>query len=114
MKKHEAFPSKYFRAVDVTTPVTLTIKGVRSETFENDGRTKTQRVLAFREDDRELVLNDTRWDACMDITGKDDDDHWVGAKIEIYKSKTRFGRDMVDCTAIRPPSGNSQADDIPF
>ena len=64
--------------------LTLTIKGVRSHKMD-DG--KTQRVLSFHEDERELGLNQTNWDAVADITGKNDDDDWIGRKVHVYPHK---------------------------
>lgn len=68
-----------------------TIKELRTHTFDDD---KQQRVIRFVEGkfdgDRfigglpDLGLNVTNWKAIEHFTGKDDDDDWVGTKIEMF------------------------------
>lgn len=89
MKRGETYSSGWMKAQDLldqghTDGLTLTIKGVRSHKMD-DG--KTQRVLSFHEDDRELGLNQTNWDFIAEVTGKNDDDEWIGRKIHAYPHK---------------------------
>lgn len=110
MRKADVFPSKYLKAEGLALgggrygTLTLTIESVStSEPFE-DG--KVQRVLHFKEDGRELGLNATNWDTIAYITGKDDDDHWAGAKIELYVDPmVRFGGKTVPAIRVRAAQG---------
>jgi len=110
MRKADVFPSKYLKAEGLAIgggrygTLTLTIESVStSEPFE-DG--KVQRVLHFKEDGRELGLNATNWDTIAYITGKDDDDHWAGARVELYVDPmVRFGGKTVPAIRVRAPQG---------
>lgn len=81
----------------------VTISGVSSHEFE-DG--KKQRVLSFNECGQQLGLNITNWDSVAEITGKDDDDDWIGSKIELYVDKNvTFGSKKIPAIRIRKPGG---------
>lgn len=89
MKRGETYSSGWLKAADMLDQghadgLNLTIKGVRSHKMD-DG--KTQRVLSFHEDDRELGLNQTNWDAVAEVSGKNDDDEWIGVRICAYPQK---------------------------
>lgn len=83
----------------------VTITDVSSHEFE-DG--KKQRVLAFAEVGQKLGLNITNWDSIATITGKDDDDDWVGCKVELYvEPNVTFGNKKIPAIRIRKVgSGN--------
>lgn len=89
MKRGETYSSGWLKAKDLfdqgkADGITLTIKSIRTDQMD-DG--KVQRVLSFHEDERELGLNVTNWDTIATITGKDDDDHWLGQRITVYPHK---------------------------
>lgn len=89
MKRGETYSSGWLKAADMLDQghgdgLNLTIKGIRSHKMD-DG--KTQRVLAFEEDERELGLNQTNWDSVAEVTGKNDDDEWIGKRICAYPQK---------------------------
>lgn len=89
MKRGETYSSGWLKAQDMldqgkVNGLDLTIKTVTTSTM-NDG--KVQRVLSFNEDDRELGLNVTNWDACAELSGKDDDEHWPGFVINVHPIK---------------------------
>ena len=101
MKKSIAFPGIYFKAQHMIDGgnMTLTITGVSMEVMP--GKHKEEKpVLAFKEDDRGLVLNGTNWDTIADCYG-DDSDGWFGKTIELYAAKTEFGSKVVDCIRVR-------------
>lgn len=84
----------------------VTIAGISSHTFEEDD--KTQRVLSFKEDERRLGLNSTNWDSIAEISGKDDDDHWVGTVVELWVDKNvTFGGKKIPAIRIRRPGGSN-------
>ncbi len=89
MKKSETYSSGWLKSGDMldqglTRGMDLTITGVRSAKMD-DG--KPQRVLTFHEDTKELGLNATNWDEIANMTGKDDDDLWIGTVINAYPHK---------------------------
>jgi hypothetical protein len=73
------------------------------------GQEKTEIHLSFEGTDKELVLNVTNFDAICDVTGKYDTEDWPGEKIELYPTKTRMGRDTVDCIRVRVPGQRTRA-----
>lgn len=110
MRKSEVFPSKYLKADCLSQgngkygTIVLTIAGVATSEPFDDG--KVQRVLSFKEDGRELGLNATNWDTIAYITGKDDDEEWTGAKIELFVDPmVRFAGKLVPAIRVRAPQG---------
>jgi hypothetical protein len=106
MKKSDVFPSKYLKAENLATgggkytTMVLTIAGIDTSEPFDDG--KTQRMLHFEEDGRTLGLNATNWDAIASITGKDDDEDWVGSVIELFVDpRVRFGNKTVPAIRVR-------------
>ena len=88
--------------------LTLTIKGKPETSTFDDGQ--KQRVLSFHEDERQLGLNVTNWNSVAEITGKDDDDYWDGARIELYVDpNVQFGPKRVAAIRIRRPAGVAPA-----
>ena len=86
MKRGETYTSEWLKAGDMLEAgqdagLNLTIAKIATQTMD-DG--KQQRVLGFRETEKHLGLNATNWDAIAAITGEDDDDRWVGKRINIY------------------------------
>lgn len=114
MKANEAFPSKYLKGPDLKTDsgdyrtMTLTIAGeVTTAKFDDGGE---QRLISFREIDKQLGLNRTNWQEIMEISGKDDDEDWAGTVIEVYFDKNvMFGGKKVGGIRIRRPGGSSNA-----
>lgn len=110
MRKSEVY-SKFIKADalkdgDGYTSLVLTIDG-KPRTHEFDDGTK-QRCIGFLEDERELGLNVTNWDAIAAITGMDDDEQWAGTQIELYVDpKIKFGSRTVAGIRIRKPQGVS-------
>ena len=108
MKRGETYSSGWLKSQDMldqgkVNGLDLTIKSVTTSTM-NDG--KVQRVLAFNEDDRELGLNVTNWDAVADLSGKDDDDEWPGTVVNVHPIKLdRPYNGKTHGLRIRPPQG---------
>lgn len=65
-----------------------TITKIETTTFKSRDKNKEddkQRALTFREHgDWRLGLNVTNWKAIARFTGKDDDDEWIGVRIEMF------------------------------
>ncbi len=89
MRKSDIYSGGWLKAPDMLAKgqqngMNLTIKGIN--TAQNDDG-KDQRAISFQETDQQLGLNVTNWDSIAEITGKDDDDHWIGAVINVYPHK---------------------------
>jgi hypothetical protein len=107
MRKNEAYPSKYFKAKDLPNDWTLTVEVemARMEKFEN-GRGKEEAeklVVYFRKQKSGLVTGPVVWDQFIEVTGEEDSDDWKGHLVELYRSTTQFGGDMVPCIRVRKP-----------
>jgi hypothetical protein len=88
MKMSDLFPSKYLRAADLSKPRVVTIEKVEHEIFKDDGADVLKSVLHFKEKDcRPTVINKTNFGTLVSITGEDDDELWVGHKIELRSQK---------------------------
>jgi len=108
------FPNAYlsaddFRGADVTMTIArLTVEDLRT----NGGSTEKKPCLYFVEiedkhkrgrmdDNKKLVLNKTNAKTIAAMYGNETDD-WVGKRITLYPTTTKFGRDTVDCIRVRP------------
>jgi hypothetical protein len=104
MRKREAFPTKFFKAVDFpSTPMVLEIEVARQEPFENNGKSTDKTVVYFAKQKSGLVIGPTVWEQIAGVTGKDDSDDWPGHLVELYRDKTPFGGKLVDCIRVRKP-----------
>src|SRR5262245_59321773 len=97
MKKSARFPSKDLKTEDLAEPVTLTIKAVKDQTLNYDGRESKKPVLHFKETVKTFPLNVTNWESLADVTGEDDDSKWPDHRAEFYASTTEVNGKMTDC-----------------
>jgi hypothetical protein len=67
-----------------------------------DGKQEKKTVLYF-DNGQKLALNQTNWDAVVDVTGEADTDNWPGHKIEVYPTTTPMGGKTVPCVRVRAP-----------
>lgn len=111
MKRNEVFPSNFLKADDLikdgkSVCAKLTIASVTDVTFNDDsGSQKKQRVLHFKETTKQLGLNSTNWGAVEKLSGIDDDDHWAGVQIEVYRTEVEFKGKYVPAVRVRPVGG---------
>jgi hypothetical protein len=103
VKKSEAFPTKYFKAVDFNGPLQLEIETVRFEPFERNGKSEEKAVIYFNKHRSGLVIGPTVWDEVVAATGQEDTTDWKGHRVELYKSETLFQGRTVPCIRIRKP-----------
>ena len=99
------FPSDYLAAVELGgRDVTLTIKSVKREKLTmTGGATETKPVLFFentKDSDKRLILNKTNASTIQQLYGSTAED-WIGQKITLYATTTKFGNETVDCIRIR-------------
>jgi hypothetical protein len=101
-------PSKYFRAKDLPENWSLQveIELARLEKFEGErgGQSTEKMVVFFRGQKSALVVGSIVWDQIVEVTGEEDSDAWKGHVVELYKTTTPFGREVVDCIRVRKPS----------
>lgn len=103
MNYNEIFPSKYLKAADLDRgPVTTMIEGAPLETL-GSGADAQQRLVLYLHGLKALPLNKTNAKAVAKITGTDDTDGWIGARIEVFPSTTELRGETVDCIRIRAP-----------
>ena len=142
MKKSDVFPSRFFKADDVSVPKTLTIVGGEYETLKNHkGKDEQKLVLSFLKTKKLLVVNVTNFDKIVEVTGEPDSDDWGGHAIQLYATETQVGTEMKPCVRVRkaeqpdlalkkkpvapkpakkdgaaekPPLAEEMGDDIPF
>jgi hypothetical protein len=94
MKKSDAYPPRYFKAGEFgDTPKVLEIETVRREKFENGGKTEEKTVVYFVGQKSGLVIGPIVWDQIAEVTGCDDDKDWPHHHLELYRTKTPFGRE---------------------
>lgn len=110
MKKHEVFPSSFLKAEQLSIgpgawrEVTVTITGIDTSEPFDDG--KVQRLLSFAEMHQKLGLNSTNWDQVAYLTGRDDDEEWVGARITLYVDpRVKYAGRTVPAIRIKAPEG---------
>ena len=104
MRKRDAYPSTYFKAADFPdTPMVLEIETSRLEKFDKNGRETEKLVVYFVGLKSGLVVGSVVWDQIAEVTGSDDTKDWPHHHVELYRTKTPFGRDMVDCIRVRAP-----------
>jgi hypothetical protein len=110
MRKADAYPPNYFKANEFgDTPRILEIETTRLEKFENNGKETEKLAVYFIGQKSRLVVGSAVWDQIAEVTGSDDTEGWPGHRVELYRTKTQFGRDMVDCIRVRAPGAAAKA-----
>ena len=104
MRRDQIFPPKSLKAAGLNgQPLTLMIKSAPVEPLTSpDGKQEKKTVLYF-DNGQKLALNQTNWDAVVDVTGEADTDNWPGHKIEVYPTTTPMGGKTVPCVRVRAP-----------
>ena len=84
--------------------LTLTISKVVKEVVTgNSGRKEQCMVMYYKEPDyKPMILNRTNAKSIQALTGSPMIEDWIGHKVTLYGSTTRFGGDVVECLRIRP------------
>ena len=84
--------------------LTLTISKVAKEVVTgNSGRKEQCMVMYFKEPNyKPMILNRTNAKSIQALVGSAFVEDWVGHKVTLYASTTRFGGDVVECLRIRP------------
>ncbi len=102
------FPSEFVQAVELKgKDVAVTITKVeRADLPMVGGKKKMAPVVHFQESPKKFVLNKTNCGTIADLHGTDAG-LWVGKRITLYPTTTKFGGKTVDCIRVRetvPPA----------
>ena len=116
MNIHQAFPSRFIKAAQITHPVDVTIRCVVMEEV-GDGE---KAVVYFEGKAAGLVMNKTQGMAIAEIHGEELD-AWAGGVIRMGPGKTHYAGKMVPTVVIEkapeiandPPAPGGD-DAIPF
>lgn len=100
----EAFPSKFFRAEDVTSPIVAAIERVGYEDVGVGADQQRKLVVRLAGHAPGVVLNLTRGDAIAEITATVDYTKWPGHVIELFQDWTTYQGRRVPCLGVRKPS----------
>lgn len=103
------FPTDYLAAPEfMGKDVSLTIKSVSVDEMPLAGTTKKEKrpVVRFSETEKRLVLNKTNARIIAKLLGVQTGE-WLGQRVTLYPTTTKFGADVVECIRVReklPPS----------
>ena len=104
MKTSEVFPSRWLKAEDLETDLTVTIRQVKLEKFEQQGKPDEQKPAAyFDELDKALILNKTNWKTLVDLTQEDESDNWTGHRVTLTVVDVDAFGDIVHAIRIKKP-----------
>lgn len=101
------FPSQYLSAIDLRgQDVEVQISAVSFGDLQMVGGAKARKpVMSFQGKQKRLVLNKTNAESIAAQYGTKAE-AWVGKKITIYPTRTRFGSKVVDCIRVKEPNSN--------
>ena len=97
------FPTDYVAAPELQgRDVTVTIKSVSIDAMPLAGSTKKEKrpIIQFEETPKKLVLNKTNAKVIAKLLGVITND-WIGHRVTLYPTTTKFGPDTVDCIRVR-------------
>ncbi len=99
------FPSNYIKAADLNgRDFSLTVTTVAIESLKmRGGASKKRGVMRFEKTEKGLVLNRTNGDTIAKLLGRDTED-WIGKRITLFPTTTKFGRETVPCIRVRDTS----------
>jgi hypothetical protein len=83
--------------------VTVTVEEVTIEELKTDDGKEKKLVAHFVGKDKALILNRTNCELMEGICGTDDYGAWIGHRIVLYPTTTKFGAKTVPCLRIRAP-----------
>jgi hypothetical protein len=102
MKKGDVFPSRFFKAEDVETPLTLVVASTDYEPLrDHNGEMQQKLIVSFKKTRKRLVVNLTNFDNFVSVTGEPDSDSWAGATVQLYATTVQVGPKTVACVRVR-------------
>jgi hypothetical protein len=115
-KKHDVYPTKYFRAADLPDGWSLVaqVEMCRREEFDgkHDGEKIDKLVCYFHGHKSGLVVGPVVWDQIAEVMAAngvdklnaDDYEYWPNHWLELHRDRTPFGGKLVPCIRVRVPS----------
>lgn len=100
MKATDLFPSRWFKADDLDTPITATIRIIIREMMDEE-KQEQKGVIYFQEVQKGVVLKRMIYDELCEAFHEEDTDLWVGKKVQIYRGKTSYRGKVVPCVLVR-------------
>lgn len=92
--------------------VTVTITKVTNPALRTEkGGTTRKPVIGFHGTPKTLVLNKTNMTVIVGLYGPKVRD-WIGKRITLYPTQTKFGRETVDAVRVRPTVPRGKAETI--
>ena len=102
MKTNDVFPSKYLKAEDLDSELTVTIAKVTMEKMkDNSGKDIEKPCAHFVETEKSMIVNKTNWKTLVELTGEDDSDAWTGKKITLTVIDVDAFGDVVSAIRIK-------------
>lgn len=111
----ELFPGRFLKSGEFKgKDVCLTIKDIRLEDLPQEGgKTRKRGIIAFRESEKELVLNRTNGECIKAMFGRHTR-NWIGKRIVFYPAPHRNPITKEEGTAIRVRGSLDIERDITF
>lgn len=111
------YDANYIGAWDLDgRDVTVEIEKVTAGELVSEGNKKSRKpIVSFKGKEKKLAINKTNGKAIANMYGPDTR-KWIGKRLTIYPTTTKFGRDTVDCIRVRPavPKAGTKVDDSPM
>lgn len=100
---NDFFPSKYLKAEDMESDLTVTVKSLKKELLKGkpgkDDELKP--VVYFEELEKGLIINKTNWAAIEKVTGEANSDNWSGKKITLTVVEVDAFGDVVKAIRVK-------------
>jgi len=113
MSIFDQFPSNYFRSGDFEDgSKQLTIESIGPEEVGEERQQKP--VVRFVGESRGWVLNKTCAADLADGFGTENEQAWIGGKVELYQERVRFGAKRVPairCKVVAKPDRGGSSED---
>ena len=100
MDVREFLGGSYLKAVDVTQPMSVTIRDASREVVGQGQQQETKIVVYFSEVQKGVVCNKTNLGALVQAFGADTE-HWKGQRVELYRDTCLFQGRSTDCLRLR-------------
>lgn len=96
----QLYPGRFLKAdLFLGNKVTVTIARVELEELEGDKGKEPQAIITFIGKDRQWVANKTNGHCIQRMFGKLIK-NWIGKRITLYPTTTKFGPNVVDCIRV--------------
>jgi len=98
----DAFDARFLRFRELKgKPRTVLITQARWLKSSNKSETKKQPLLTLQEFEKPWAINVTNCETIAQLYGNKDPKSWVGKRVTLYPTKTRFGSEVVDCMRVK-------------